>query len=47
VAGEVEPELLVGSDGIQHTEQLHVVERYRRPDSNHLDYEIRIDDPGV
>jgi hypothetical protein len=33
--------------GHPHTEQLHVVERYRRPDSNHLDYEIRIDDPGA
>ena len=33
--------------GHPHTERLHVVERYRRPDSNHLDYEIRIDDPGA
>jgi|SRR5262252_4075903 len=33
--------------GHPHTEQLHVVERYRRPDSNHLEYEIRIEDPGA
>jgi hypothetical protein len=33
--------------GHPHTEQLHVVEHYRRPDSNHLDYEIKIDDPGA
>jgi hypothetical protein len=26
---------------------LHVVERDRRRDANHLDYEIRIDDPGA
>ncbi len=30
-----------------HTEQLHVVERYRRPDSGHLDYDVTIDDPGA
>ena len=36
-------------DGIghPHTEKLHIVERYRRPDSAHLDYEVTIDDPGA
>ena len=26
--------------GHPHTEQLHVIERYRRPDFDHLEYEI-------
>jgi hypothetical protein len=30
-----------------HTEKLHVVERYRRPDAGHLDYDVTIDDPGA
>ena len=29
------------------TEQLHVVERYTRPDLGHLDLEIIVDDPGA
>jgi hypothetical protein len=33
--------------GHPHTEQLHVVERYRRPDLNTLEYDITIDDPGA
>ena len=34
-------------DGIPHTDQLHLVERLSRPDSNTLKYDITIDDPGV
>jgi len=36
-------------DGIghPHTEKLHVIERYRRPDAAHLGYEVTIDDPGA
>jgi hypothetical protein len=30
-----------------HTEKLHVIERYHRPDSGHLDYDVTIDDPGA
>jgi hypothetical protein len=30
-----------------HTEKLHVVERYRRPDAGHLDYDVTIEDPGA
>ena len=30
-----------------HTEQLHIVERYRRPDLGHLESEVTIDDPGA
>jgi hypothetical protein len=33
--------------GHPHTEKLHVVERFRRPDFDHLDYEVTIDDPGA
>jgi len=33
--------------GHPHTERLHIVERYRRPDFDHLDYEITVDDPGA
>ena len=33
--------------GHPHTEQLHVVERYRRPDADRLDYETTIEDPGA
>jgi hypothetical protein len=34
-------------DGHPASEQLHVVERYRRPDLGHLQYEITVDDPGA
>jgi hypothetical protein len=33
--------------GHPHTEKLHVVERYRRPDAGHLDYDVTIEDPGA
>ena len=33
--------------GHPHTEQLHVTERYRRTDNNHLDYDTIVDDPGA
>ena len=33
--------------GHPHTEKLHVIERYRRPDSTHLEFEVTIDDPGA
>jgi hypothetical protein len=33
--------------GHPHTEKLHTVERYRRPDFGHLDYAVTIDDPGA
>ncbi len=33
--------------GHPHTEKLHVVERFRRPDFDHLEYEVTIDDPGA
>jgi hypothetical protein len=33
--------------GHPHTEKLHVVERFTRPDLGHLEYEATIDDPGA
>jgi hypothetical protein len=33
--------------GHPHTEKLHVIERFHRPDLAHLDYEATIDDPGA
>jgi hypothetical protein len=30
-----------------HTEKLHVIERYRRPDLGRLDFDVIIDDPGA
>ncbi len=30
-----------------HTDQLHVTERYRRPDLGHIEVEITLDDPGA
>jgi len=31
--------------GVPHSEELHVIERYRRPDFGHLDDEITLEDP--
>jgi hypothetical protein len=33
--------------GHPHTEKLHVIERYQRPDFDRLEYEIVVDDPGA
>jgi hypothetical protein len=33
--------------GHPHTAKLHVIERYTRPDADHLDYETVVDDPGA
>ncbi len=33
--------------GHPHTEQMHVIERMRRPDLGHLEIEFTIDDPGT
>jgi hypothetical protein len=33
--------------GHPHTEKLHVIERFRRPDFAHLEFEVTIDDPGA
>jgi hypothetical protein len=33
--------------GHPHTEQLHTIERYKRPDLGHLEWETLVDDPGA
>jgi hypothetical protein len=33
--------------GHPHTEKLHTIERFRRPDFERLEYEVVIDDPGA
>jgi hypothetical protein len=35
------------SAGHPHTQQLHVVERYRRPDAGNLELEATVEDPGA
>jgi len=30
-----------------HSDKLHVIERYHRPDAGHLEIEITVDDPGI
>jgi hypothetical protein len=35
------------ADGHPHSEKLHIVERYRRPDLGHLEAEITVEDPAV
>jgi len=37
----------ISRDGYPHTEQLHTIERFSRPDFDTLRYEITIDDPGA
>jgi hypothetical protein len=37
----------IDREGIPHTSQLHMVERFTRTDFNTLRYEITIDDPGA
>ena len=34
-------------DSHPHTDKLHVIERYRRPDLGHLETEITVEDPGT
>lgn len=34
-------------DAHPHSDKLHIIERYRRPDLGHLEIEITVEDPGV
>lgn len=38
---------LLQATWLPHTEKLHIVERYRRPDLAHLNIDVRIDDPDA
>jgi hypothetical protein len=37
----------LNSQGAPHSDMLHVLERYRRPDLGHIEVEITLDDPGA
>jgi hypothetical protein len=37
----------VDQEGHPHSDKLHIVERYRRPDLGHLESEVTVEDPGV
>ena len=37
----------ITAQGHPHSENMHVVERFRRPDLGHLEIELTIDDPGT
>jgi hypothetical protein len=37
----------IDREGTPHTEKLHLIERFTRPDFNTLQYEITVDDPGA
>ena len=34
-------------EGHPHSDNLHIIERYRRPDLGHLEVELTVEDPGV
>ena len=38
---------LIIATGLPHTERLHMVERYRRPDLGHLVVDLTLEDPGA
>jgi hypothetical protein len=37
----------IEAEGLPHTEQLHLIERFTRSDFNTLKYEVTVDDPGA
>jgi hypothetical protein len=40
-------EVWLDADGHPHTDKLHIIERYRRPDLGHMEVEITVEDSGV
>jgi Carboxypeptidase regulatory-like domain len=42
-----DPRVWLDLESHPHSDKLHIIERYRRPDLGHLDIEITVDDPGV
>lgn len=42
-----DPRVWLDQESHPHSDKLHIVERYHRPDLGHLDIEITVDDPGV
>ncbi len=42
-----DPRVWLDQESHPHSDKLHVIERYHRPDLGHLEIEITVDDPGV
>ena len=42
-----DPRVWLDIEAHPHSEQLHIVERYHRPDLGHMEIETTVDDPGV
>jgi hypothetical protein len=42
-----DPRVWLDIESHPHSDKLHIIERYHRPDQGHLEIEITVDDPGV
>jgi len=42
-----EDQVWLDQDAHPHSDQLHIIERYRRPDLGHLETEVTVEDPGI
>jgi hypothetical protein len=42
-----DPRVWLDIESHPHSDKLHIIERYHRPDLGHLEIEITVDDPGV
>jgi len=42
-----DPRVWLDQESHPHSDKLHIVERYHRPDAGHLEIEITVDDPGI
>jgi hypothetical protein len=42
-----DPRVWLDLESHPHSDKLHIIERYHRPDLGHLEIEITVDDPGV
>jgi hypothetical protein len=42
-----DPRVWLDIEAHPHSDQLHIIERYHRPDLGHLEIEITVEDPGV
>jgi hypothetical protein len=42
-----DPRVWLDVEAHPHSDKLHIIERYRRPDLGHLEIEVTVDDPGV
>ena len=44
---DFDPRVWLDIESHPHSDKLHIIERYHRPDLGHLEIEITVDDPGV